>query len=356
MRRLEQSHVPGPWSFNDCHRGAKFLGRGNQFEVFGLRVEVNSAFPRFDGPFLSSDPHIESREYESQSGRKMVEYKQKYVAVKRAKFLTKTLTGTSRLDSAGIESVGQNQLRDTLLEVVILTYEPIRQHPNVVKLLAWGHDRRGTQNLFFSPIFFTEMALTSLRQMCSTDILTWSLKGYLCRGMVSGIRALHEYGIVHGDIKTDNVLIFASQSSPFCCVAKIADFGLSVQDLDDGVVKAQDLPRGTEGWAAPEQSDPERLAKAGKIHRCDIWSSALTIWSCMVHKGEVPDLLPDIHAQLAQEFEQENFPFKNRQKIISTLCAMLQTDPGNRADDFGLILDALAGRKTWDDSAESKQK
>lgn len=51
---------------------------------------------------------------------------------------------------------------------------------------------------------------------------------------------------LYGDVKPDNVLVYASHFSPFCCVAKIADFGVSVQDLDNGVVKVQDRPRGTE--------------------------------------------------------------------------------------------------------------
>jgi serine/threonine protein kinase len=356
MRRLEQSHVPGPSALHDCHRGTKFLGRGNQFEVFGKRVEVDSRFPQFDGPFLNSDPCIRDIvEYEGQSGRKSRHHNRKCVAIKRAKFLTRMLTGPVGMSNTGNESVSQNQLRDTLLEVFVLTYEPIRQHPNVVTLLAWGHDRRGESSTLFSPLLFIEMALMSMGEMCSEDSLTWSLKSHLCHGMICGIRALHEHGIVHGDIKPDNVLIFATHSSPFFCVAKIADFGLSVQDLDNGIVQVQDLPRGTEGWAAPEQADTERLAKPGTIHRCDIWSSALTVWSCMVLNGKVPNLLQDFDTQIAQKFEHEKVPAELGRRLISPLCAMLKTDPDHRVDHFGPILDALE-QKTWEDSPESKQK
>jgi serine/threonine protein kinase len=355
MARLKQSQVPGPYALHDCHKGASFLGKGNQFEVYGRRVEVSDAFPHFDGPYLSHAPETGLGRYMSVSGEKQWHYTIQCVAVKRAKILTSSLTGTTNISTTEGGSVGQNQLRDTLLEVLTLTHEPLRQHPNVVKLLAWGHDRRGESNSLFSPVIFIEQATMSLGQMCSENTLTWTMKKHLCLGMVNGTRALHEHGIIHGDIKPDNILVFASHSSPFGCVAKLADFVLSIRDLDTGAVQVQDLPIGTEGWAAPEQADPEQFSQPGALHRCDIWSCALAIWSCMVLKGGAPRNVKDPKQILIHDFRKAGMPLDMSRDLVPALCVMIKPSARDRADHFGLIWGALY-QEVWTDSIEENKK
>ncbi|KAK2461978.1 hypothetical protein APHAL10511_006441 [Amanita phalloides] len=95
--------------------------------------------------------------------------------------------------------------------------------------------------------------------------------------LLSGLKYLHFKGIIHRDLKADNILLEPSG------VCKISDFGISkkVEDLHD--IRAFTSMRGTVQWMAPEILDSKNTGYDAKV---DIWSVgciALEMWS-----GEKP--------------------------------------------------------------------
>ena len=56
--------------------------------------------------------------------------------------------------------------------------------------------------------------------------LDYGLKHLLCLDIARGLSALHQAGLVHGDLKAENVLVCSSPSRRY--LAKISDFGFSV--------------------------------------------------------------------------------------------------------------------------------
>jgi serine/threonine protein kinase len=81
--------------------------------------------------------------------------------------------------------------------------------------------------------------------------LDFKTKHILCLDVARGIGSLHQAGLVHGDVKADNVLICLRGDRKY--VAKIADFGFSVVEETE---TAEVWMGGTTPWKAPEAQGP----------------------------------------------------------------------------------------------------
>ncbi|KAL0061980.1 hypothetical protein AAF712_011135 [Marasmius tenuissimus] len=130
-----------------------------------------------------------------------------------------------------------------LLEIRALLHEPIRYHPNIVRLLglSWG----------------------AARLQLNEEPLLFETKKKLCYDVSKGISILHACGIVHGDLKHENVLVFpnSDQNSDVLYTAKLADFGGSVMDLD---AEGSSLHMGTPPYDAPEAKERSLTAEGMK--------------------------------------------------------------------------------------------
>ncbi|PUU75249.1 kinase-like domain-containing protein, partial [Tuber borchii] len=89
--------------------------------------------------------------------------------------------------------------------------------------------------------------------------------------IAQGLSALHDAGIIHGDIKTDNMLVYPAEA-PFFCIAKLSDIGFSVLDMEKNK-KIYNI--GTPGWQAPELGDIG--VSTNMLTKCDYFSLGLLI-------------------------------------------------------------------------------
>lgn len=321
MDVLRQSRISGPFSLTECHRGATFLGAGSQFEVFGRRAYIEHGVSLNDKPSLL--PVTFKRPVD---GFNTVEC----VAVKRATFLTLQKADGSFHLSGGRSGhqVDIKQLQSTYTEILALCHPPLRQHPNIIRLLAWGYDRAAGNETHFSPLLITEHAIGSLRKLSEYAEIPWAIKSHLCLGIGQGVQALHDCVIIHGDIKPDNILVFANPAARYSCTAKIADFGLSLQEDSD----SRSLHFGTPGWAAPELLDSSSLERS-RLPKCDVWSLGLTIWSIMTERGKVVEYNPQKSCigQLLIRCQRANMSARLQRRICEPLQRMLQLDHAARS-------------------------
>jgi serine/threonine protein kinase len=96
--------------------------------------------------------------------------------------------------------------------------------------------------------------------------LPFATKKSIALNIACGLSAIHECGVIHGDIKPANVLIFFK---PVLC-AKIADFSHSF--LDTG--EQRQLIGGTRIYAAPEW---QASASTRQLRKVDIYSLGLVL-------------------------------------------------------------------------------
>ena len=161
-------------------------------------------------------------------------------------------------------------LRSVLTELHSLIYPPLFNHPNIVSFLglAWGTNSFDARQRL--PALVVEYAdHGSLADVFGTQRLTSDVRQALCFDAASGLEAIHAAGLIHGDIKADNVLVCSGTDR---VIAKLADFGFSVVEEAE---TAHSSIGGTWPWKAPEADSPVPVSE---LKFTDIYSLGLMIW------------------------------------------------------------------------------
>ena len=144
-------------------------------------------------------------------------------------------------------------------------------HPAILRVLSWGEGELG-------PYLATEYAeggsvgafVRHRGPMHPAFAVGVALQ------TCAGVAAAHARGIVHRDVKPDNVLIMADGS------CRVADFGIArISELSRPITHTG-TALGTAGFMAPEQ-----MSGTGHVdYRADIYGIAATLWHLL--RGEVP--------------------------------------------------------------------
>ncbi|RSM04492.1 hypothetical protein CEP52_006847 [Fusarium oligoseptatum] len=104
------------------------------------------------------------------------------------------------------------------------------------------------------------------RSFTSNRDLTETEKFTLCGHVASGLDFLHASGIVHGDVKQENVLVFSDDQSTTGFIARITDFERSPQS-------GQNVRyTGTARYNAPEVQTGCAEVEPEQLWRCDVFA------------------------------------------------------------------------------------
>lgn len=108
----------------------------------------------------------------------------------------------------------------------------------------------------------------------------------VARQIAEGVRAAHARGILHRDLKPDNVLVRRGEDG--CWEVRLIDFGLAVRQRDELAASGQSLlgssVAGTLDYAAPEQLG--RLAGVSVGPRADIYGFGKTLAQMLFRRTE----------------------------------------------------------------------
>jgi len=144
---------------------------------------------------------------------------------------------------------------------------------------------------------------------------------YVFRQLVEGLALLHSKGVIHRDLKLENVLVARKhEGPPLLLDVKIADFGLSK------VVGAEfSEARSTVG--SPRYMAPEVKASEGSHdHRADLWS--LGILLCVLLQGRFPNDAPAQVSQATLNAAVARLPVSAEAQAV--VSGLLRRDPEKR--------------------------
>lgn len=172
-----------------------------------------------------------------------------------------------------------------------------------------------------------------------SESLPFSTKRSLALDVANGLQVLHRCGVIHGDMKPENILVFESGSAT--PRAKIADFGHSI--LDEGTDMPLQLMGGTQGYSSPEwqSSAPFRLLK-----RTDVYSYGLVFTSIM--------LGADVVDSINRKYEPGTLNFFKQGDLLHTqLCDIVHTLDDPTLDDVSLIKHVIRSTLKMDPNERS---
>ena len=184
-------------------------------------------------------------------------------------------------------------------------------HPNVVTIHDYG-EARGTRG--FAYIVMELVRGEPLRELLRREgRMDVSRAVSLMRDICAGVGAAHRRGIVHRDIKPDNIIVVPADEDTPVERVKVVDFGIAkLRDMaSDGTLTAAGAVVGTPFYMSPEQCKGEPLDA-----RADVYSLGALLYEMLAgsppfnapslagiilkHVSEPPPPLPeDVHASTA---------------------------------------------------------
>src|SRR5215207_6901507 len=152
-------------------------------------------------------------------------------------------------------------------------------HPLALSVTDFGEDENG--NVFLVMEFLSGKTLKQVIRDGGTLSLTRVVD--ITRQVGDALNAAHAQGVVHRDLKSDNIMLLDTMTGDY---AKVLDFGIAKINEPDGStdtgLTAPNLVIGT-----PQYMSPEQCAQNAEIDaRSDIYSLGVILYEMLV--GHVP--------------------------------------------------------------------
>ncbi len=232
-------------------------------------------------------------------------------------------------EAASIEGVRRRFIREGRVTMAL-------DHPNVIRILeCFEHEGQ--------PV----IAMEVLRGCSLTEALQRGPQPGLARisdimaRVTSAVGTAHSLGLVHRDLKPDNIFIL--DRDPF---VKVLDFGIAKLRKGFGLEESSALTRtgmlvGTPYYMSPEQAFGEKSID----HRADIWSLGLILYEALI--GILPtkaDTLQEVLRRLmTMRFERlDKIDPKIPKDVADLVERMLSRDRENRPADLREVYVVLA--------------
>jgi len=204
-------------------------------------------------------------------------------------------------------------------------------HPNIVDIYAVD-EAEGI--VFFVMAYITGDNLA--KRLHDHGALSVDETRRTLRDVADALAYAHERGVIHRDIKPDNILIDGQSGRPM-----VTDFGIARAVSDgDSRLTATGIAIGTPTYMSPEQAAGERAIDG----RSDLYSLGIVGYQMLT--GEPPFIANSTPAILVKHISERPTPIEQRradvpQDLARVIMLLLEKDPANRFPSASSVVSAL---------------
>ncbi len=205
----------------------------------------------------------------------------------------------------------------------------LSDHAGIVPIYATGETKTGEPYLVMP--YYAKGSLADA--MAGSDPMPWQRATALIAAVAETIKAAHDQGIIHCDIKPANIMLH-DNGQP-----KIADFGIS---RTGGTVS---ITRQTAQTFTPAYSPPEVFVDSSREHTVDVYGMGATFFALLAGRppfhgtGAKPNVMAIINRVAHQPLEDL------RESVPAPICAFVERtmakDPADRPQDVPAFLSEL---------------
>jgi serine/threonine-protein kinase len=216
------------------------------------------------------------------------------------------------------------------------------RHPGIIEIYDCDVHRNGRAYIVMEYLEGETLA----KRLERTGALPWPVACRIARRVSDAIGAAHREGVVHRDVKPDNVFLLSPGAWPTATDVKVLDFGLAKLFAGNFVGLAGTVQGSLVG--SPTYMSPEQCRGEAIDHRCDIYSLGCVLFELCAGRppfidGRVRDVLEahTVRQPPALELLVPDAPAW----LVRLVARMLAKDPRQRPrsmDEVSLDLSVVA--------------
>jgi serine/threonine-protein kinase len=204
-------------------------------------------------------------------------------------------------------------------------------HPNIVPIYTVDE----TEGLVFFSMAYVD-GENLAKRIFERGVLPCDEVRRILRDVADALAYAHERGVVHRDIKPDNIIIASQTGRPM-----VTDFGIARAVSDgDSRLTATGMAIGTPAYMSPEQAAGERTIDG----RSDLYSLGIVAYQMLA--GEPPFVAGSTPAMLVKHISERPIPVQQRradmpEDLARSVMLLLEKDPANRFPSASALVAAL---------------